>query len=58
MLLLLREEQVADVRKELLEAEVETTLECVIADNSFIGCGEDDTSALATLLGTQGQISV
>lgn len=53
-----RKQQVTDVGKELLEAEVETTLQCIIADDSLISCGEDDTSALATLLGTQGQISV
>jgi hypothetical protein len=54
----MREEQVADVGKELLKAEVETTLKCIIADDSLISCGEDDTSALTTLLETQRQISV
>ena len=41
-----------DVGKELLEAQVETTLQCIIADNSLISCGENDTSALTALLGT------
>ena len=48
----------ADVGKELLKAEVETTLQCIIADDSLISCGEDDTSALTALLETQRQISV
>jgi len=43
---------VADVGKELLEAEVETTLQCIIADYSIVSCGEDDTSALTAFLGT------
>ena len=53
-----REEQVADLGKEFLKTEVETTLQCIIAYDSFINCGDDNTSALAALLGTQGLICV
>jgi hypothetical protein len=43
---------VAGVGREFFEAEVETTLQRIIEDDSLISCDEDDTSALAAFLGT------
>jgi hypothetical protein len=44
----LREKCFADLRKQLLKAQVETTLEGVITHDSLVERGENDTATLST----------